>query len=134
MGLRNKLNSFLKDESGRVVVEMVLWLPVFFACFILVVDVSLMLYRYTFVWRVIEDANRERAVSNLTSDQAVIDYISGEISGFAPNATIESDVDVGRVYTAVTMPAADLKATTWFASLTNINIHVESTQYVEPWE
>lgn len=134
MSLKDQIKRFAKQDHGTVAVEMVLWLPLFFASFILVVDVSIILYRYTVAWHVVEDANRLRAVGYFDTDDEVVAYVHGEIDKFAPNSEVNSSLTGGNVYTAAILPVSDLKATGWFNSLMNIKINVAAMQLVETWE
>lgn len=53
---------FIRDQRGTATIELVVWLPFFFAFFFVLVDASVFYWRYTAMWDVTRDLVREISI------------------------------------------------------------------------
>ena len=127
----NRLKSFRKREDGAVTVETVLWFPLFFFLFLFVVELSIMLNRYTLTLRSVQDANRNVAVGNYTT-ATLETAIKAEVANFTtrPVITTQTSVD-GTFQTNVTIQAVDFLVTPWPEDWLDIVLTISATHQLE---
>ncbi len=129
--MRNLFSDFATEEKGSSTIEAILWLPVFFGFFALVADASFMFFGQNKTYRIIQEANRTLSTGYLDSEDEVESYILDQLSDYAPNATVHSEIDLGKVTTQVSIPGSDLTATGLFSSLVNVNVTAQATHFIE---
>lgn len=64
------LDRFLRDETGSVTIEFILWVPVIVALLVLVIDVTTIYITHTEMWNVARDTARRMAKGDLTAAEA----------------------------------------------------------------
>lgn len=128
---KTMLRRFLRAEDGTATIEAVLWLPMFFAFFALLVDVSMIFHGQNQVLRVTQDANRSLSLGRLASLEATEDLIESRLREFAPNAHAVTTVDDGLIVTSVAVPVADLEMLGLFGALSSATITVSAQHLVE---
>lgn len=122
---------FLCDETGTASIEVVLWLPLFFGAFVLVADVAMIFHGQAQVLRVVQDANRNLSVGQLTSVTETEDFIKARLLPMAPNAVANTSVNAGLIVSTATVPVQDLELIGLFRALSSANIRVSSEQLIE---
>ena len=129
---RRALRRFGRKESGSITVEAVLWLPLFMAIFLLMVDTSMVFHGQSKILRVIQDANRNMAIGRFTTDTEVEGYINDQLAGFdvTPVST-DAWTDGNVVITTVTVPAGDMQLIGFFNALSNLEIDVASAHILD---
>lgn len=127
----NAVQRFWKEEKGTATVEAVLWMPMFFGAFMLIVDVSMLFNGQTQVLRVVQDANRNFSVGRIATTADLSTYIESRLATMAPNATASSTVSAGSIITNVSIPSSDLIMTGWFDMLGKTTVSVRSEHLVE---
>lgn len=70
------LNSFLRDETGAVLIEFVLWVPVLMAVLLVVVDVATIYVTHTEMWNVARDTARRMVTGALLTEDEAETYAS----------------------------------------------------------
>jgi len=131
-GLRGRLlRRFRSDTQGSATIEVVLWLPLFFAAFGLMTDAAMVFNGHSRVMRVIQDANRNLSVGRLDTEIEAETYITTALAGLSPNATASTTITAGVATTVVQLPARDLEILGMFSALNNLNLTVTSQQFIE---
>ncbi|MEX5726871.1 Flp pilus assembly protein TadG [Rhodovulum iodosum] len=125
------LARFAREDRGNATIESLMWMPIFLAAFVLVVDVSMIFNGQTMVLRTVQDANRNMSIGRLRTTEEVTAFIESGVAGFAPNARAESAIVSGAVISRVSVPASDLVATNWFNAFTNLDVTVQSEHLIE---
>lgn len=123
---------FLRREDGTATVEAVLWLPIFLAVFVLMIDASMIFHEQSKVLRVLQDANRNMSINRLRTDVEVETYINTELAklGIIPSTT-DAITDGNIVLTAVSIPARQLQALGYFSALLNLQVDVSSAHVLD---
>ncbi|MXU63926.1 TadE/TadG family type IV pilus assembly protein [Oceanomicrobium pacificus] len=115
-------------------VEYVLWLPLFVAILMLVVDVSLLFLTHANMYDVARDTSRRTALGEFANFSAAETY--AETHALVGGHTYTADVDytgIGEeVYTEVSVPMADVGFSRIFAVVFNGTLRARVTQRVEP--
>ncbi|MEM7497372.1 MAG: TadE/TadG family type IV pilus assembly protein [Pseudomonadota bacterium] len=107
MGARDtgRLPAFLRDERGAATIELVIWIPFFFALFLFVVDLSVLFFSYARMWNVTRDAARDISIGLVAPTtaglQAEVDAKLGSIF----TGRVSAD---GAIYTVVVESPTDL--------------------------
>lgn len=83
---------FGRDEKGSATIEFVLWIPLFLALLVLVVDVSTIYVTHTEMWNVARDTARRMAKGDMTAAQAKA-YAEGAMSLRDFPYQVETDYD-----------------------------------------
>lgn len=127
----SRLARFGRDDRGNATIESLMWMPIFLAAFVLVVDVSMIFNGQTMVLRTVQDANRNMSIGRLQSTDEVTAFIEREVAGLAPNARASSAIVSGAVISRVSVPASDLVATNWFNAFSGLDVTVQSKHLIE---
>lgn len=122
----------LKDQSGAVTVEMVLWMPVIFAIIYLIADVSLVYHRQSEVLRQIQANNRAFATGRISRSE-LTSNLKAAVNGFAPTATVSTDYDsaVRLLTTTVSIEAEDMMAGGAFGLLRGKTLDISASHLTE---
>lgn len=119
------------DSSGGATVEAVLWLPLFFFFFALVIDTTMIFSQRAQALRVVHDANRAYAVGRLTTSEEVADFVKARLATVSPSAIVYAEPGSGTILTAVSMPAAELDAVGLIATFADMWIMVKAHHLTE---
>ena len=68
--MHHRFTRFRRSEDGASTVETVLWIPVFIAIFALLFDIAMIFNGQAATLRVIQEANRDFAVGQITTEAA----------------------------------------------------------------
>ena len=107
-GVLARFRRFALSDAGSVSVEFVIWLPVFFVVFMLIVDAAMLFGGQAFITRVIQDANRSISIGYIRDMNVAEQRVLDAIAQLAPNATAESSITGDVITTTVTLPFSDL--------------------------
>lgn len=129
--LRSRTRRWTGDESGAATVEAVLWLPLFFFIFVLIIDTTMIFSQRAQALRVVQDANRAYAVGRLTEPEQVADFVKARLSDVSPSAIVYAEPGSGTIMTAVSMPAAELDAVGLITTFADIWIMVKAHHLTE---
>lgn len=123
----------LRNQSGAVTVEGVLWLPVYGFFLVLIVDTSLMFNGQAQAQRAIQDLNRLASTGYYVSEEEVEDRGAAVLSHLSANASVQATIDTtnGTISTIATLPAGDLMATGLIAKFSNITVTVTAQHVIE---
>lgn len=129
------LNRFRRSEDGASTVETVLWVPVFVAFFALLFDVAMVFSGQAATLRVIQEANRDYSVGQITTLAATKTRIETNLAkiNIKPTA-VEPKQKAGVISTRVEIPVAELGSLGWFAAFKELKIDVTAEQTVENME
>lgn len=128
---RNK--SFRKNEDGTATVETVLWLPVLFLIFILIINASFVFYKQTIMLRVVQDANRALSVGRITTIAATQTMITTRLANLSSNSTAKTTVDLatGIITSTAEIPVADMVFDGNWNLLKNFKVRASAQHFVE---
>ena len=122
---------FLRDESGTLSVESVLWLPIYILFFALIADVSMVFHNQTKAMRIVQDANRLASRGILEDAASVRETVEARVRTISANAEVTSAFGVDTVATTVVMPARDMTMIGLVGALSTLNVTISSMHLVE---
>lgn len=125
------LARFRRREEGSVTIEAVLWLPVFMAFLVLVVDATMIFSNRTQALRIIQDANRSFAIGRLDTIEDTKDFVLARLQQISPSAQVETTVATGMITTQVWMPSREIDALGLFSQLVGITVRVGAQHMAE---
>ena len=130
--LRAPLKRILRDQSGAVTVEMVIWMPFIFVVLYMIADVSLVFHRQSEILRQVQANNRAFATGRISRAE-VASNIKAAIRGFAPDADVDTDFDtvVRTITTTVTVDAEDMMAVGAFGLLGGQEMTITASHLTE---
>ena len=129
--LSSALRKFLRGHDGGATVELVLILPVFLLIVALVVDSSMLLFRQSQAYRVIQDANRSMSVGRFSTPDETSAFVTSVLAQIAPGATAETSVSGGIVITTASMPISGIQLTGLLSAFDGGSIGVTATHVLE---
>ncbi|WP_424941483.1 TadE/TadG family type IV pilus assembly protein [Aliiroseovarius sp. S253] len=123
----------LMNEDGTATVETVLWLPVLFMIFVLIINTSFVFYKQSIIMRVVQDANRALSVKRLDSVDDTQTYIKTRISHLSSNGTATTTINesTGVITSTAVIPVSDLVFNGKFNFLEDFSVRVSSQHFVE---
>ncbi|MFQ5535702.1 MAG: TadE/TadG family type IV pilus assembly protein [Sphingomonadales bacterium] len=71
--------AFLRDETGAVTIEFVLWVPVFVSMLVFVTDASIIYLTHSEMWNVARDTTRRMTTGEITSQAEARDYAAAHL-------------------------------------------------------
>lgn len=125
------LRRFFGKTEGSATIEALLWFPVFFGLFGLMVDATMIFNGHSRVLRVVQDANRNLSVGRLTSETETEDWIIAALVNVSPNVQVTTTITAGVATTTALVPAVDLEILGMFGALNGLTIAVTSQHYIE---
>lgn len=130
--LRGVGSDFRHAEEGTASVEGVLWVPIFFVIFALMVDTSFIFNGQSHVLRVVQDANRHMSIRRFTTDLEVEAYITDRLAAqkITPKS-VDTKSSNGVVVTTVIVPARQFQMLGLFSSLMNLEVDVSHAHILE---
>ncbi|NND41391.1 MAG: hypothetical protein HKO04_04855 [Silicimonas sp.] len=132
-GLIPRIRRFHRGEDGVVTVETVLWIPMFFFVFGLVVDVAMLFHGQAKVLMVTQNGNREFSIGNITMAGAET-FIETEMAAQSIQVTATTAEIAGLARTVVSIPATELQVLGYFNVFPGLNLTVTAEHTIENWE
>jgi hypothetical protein len=120
------LSRFLKRESGSISVEAVLWMPIYFVFFALIIDVSNMMHSRSMAMRILQDANRHAVTGYLTEQAEVSEQIISQMQTISNSPNIDVAWTDADIITAVSYPARDAQIFGILAVFADFDLSVHS--------
>ena len=71
--------TFLRDETGAVTIEFVLWVPIFIGLFVFVTDASIIYLTHSEMWSAARDTTRRMTTGEITSRAQARDYAAAHL-------------------------------------------------------
>ena len=71
--------AFLRDETGAVTIEFVLWVPIFVGLLVFVADASIIYLTHSEMWSVARDTTRRMTTEEITNDAEARDYAAARL-------------------------------------------------------
>jgi hypothetical protein len=141
----NFLKRFKEDQRGLATIESLLWMPLFFFLFILIVDISLVFYGKSEVLRFVQNENRTLAVWVGVEDDWEAEELAAEarlrarIVGLMMNpsanevagVTVEIDKVDNIINTFVSLPGGPMMAVGTLPNFSATRITVRAQHYKE---
>lgn len=129
------IKDFRRSEDGASTVETVLWIPVFIAFFALLFDIAMIFNGQAATLRVIQEANRDYSVGQITTLAATKSRIETNLGriNITPSSVVPKQSN-GVISTRVEIPVAELGSLGWFAAFGNLKIDITAEQTVENME
>lgn len=132
-GLSRRLpRKFVKDETGSVTIEFVLWVPVFVLILAITVDATILFMTQANLWSIARDTTRQMA-TGLFSDAQAEDYA---LDRMAPSWGGDTEITASRTGTRVkivmSVPIADVSPFNIVGTFSSGNIGIVLEQHVEP--
>jgi len=122
---------FVQSQKGAVTVEATLWLPFFVAFFCVIADLALIFNGQARMYRIVEDANRQLAIGQLSSAAAAEDFITSAATSMSDAVKAKTTVDNGLISTSTSIPSRDLAVIGFVTALADFDLVVGSQQIVE---
>ncbi len=91
--MMQSMAAFLRDETGAVTIEFVLWVPIFVGLLVFVTDASIIYLTHSEMWNVARDTTRRMTTEQITTVAEARDYAAGHL--FLGNRTYVIDPDFG---------------------------------------
>lgn len=141
--MKARIAAFSRRDDGGATVETVLWLPLLFAVFGLMLDVAMVFNGQAKVLRVIQDYNREFSIGGYGDPN---EPVSVELARMQADmkkelnalelwpSTIAPSVSSGVIRTTVVIPARQLTITHFFGALASLEVDVTADMTIENWE
>lgn len=132
----SEIKTFLRQETGGVTIEFVLWLPVVIAILLLIVDSSLLFMSRSHAMRVLQDTNRLYSVGQFTGTPAeridkAENYALARLTGLSPSATATT-VETNRVVrTQATMETREIAQIGFLGMMIDMTMVVTAEHRVE---
>lgn len=131
-----KLSGFRNAEAGSATVEAVLWIPMLFLIFGLIVDVSMIYGNRALVLRVIQDENRAYALHRPGYDSPadVVNGVKARIVSISPGAVVTSKItgtNSDRIQTTVSLKGSEIDAIGMISLFTSMNVFVWAQHMIE---
>lgn len=131
-GLSRRLpKRFVKDETGSVTIEFVLWVPVFVLILAITVDASILFLTQANLWSIARDTTRFMA-TGLLSDVGAEAYALDRMAAWGANTTIIASRDANLVSLSMSVPISDVSPFNIVGSFTSGNIGIALDQHIEP--
>lgn len=130
--VRQWVRAFHQDEDGGATIEACLWIPFFFAFFILVLDAAFIFLREADAQRIVQDGNRQFVTGAITGETALETWVEAAMTTVSPNADATVSIDANGVLTTrVTYPAEDSDLTGASGLLGGLTMRVQSVYLTE---
>lgn len=125
--------AFLRNDTGAVTVEGVLWLPVYGFFLVLIADTSLMFNGQAQAQRAIQDLNRLASSGFYLTEDEVEERGEAVLSHLSANVNVDATIDSANmtISTVATIPAADLMALGLISSFADITVTVSAQHIIE---
>ena len=123
--------AFIRDDSGGLTVESVLWLPLYAAFFSLIADVSLILNGKSQAQRVIHDVNRLASSGYMVEISDIEDRARASLAHISGQATVTTTMEDNIVTTIATLPASDMQAVGLISAFADLTVSVVAFHVVE---
>jgi hypothetical protein len=142
----NLIKRFREDQSGTATIESLLWMPLFFFLFILIIDVSMVFYGKSEVLRFVQNENRTLSVwvgtePDWEAEEAAAEVrLRGRIVGLMRNAspselagvTVDIEKDGNNIInTTVSLPGRPMMAVGSLPNFSATRITVRAQHYKE---
>lgn len=103
---------FRREEDGGVMIEAILWFPVFFSLFVMVADASVIFLNQARIKKIMQDGSRAMAVGTYEECADLTAFLNTEIRRIAPNAWVaDCSEDATESLVLVSAPSGDLGLT-----------------------
>jgi Flp pilus assembly protein TadG len=129
--MKKLLHRFRSSEEGSATIETLIWIPVFVWVLVSIINASLILYQKNLTFRIVQDANRILSTGYMQTTGETESYISGHISGFAPDATVTTSISDGVVTSDVSYKVSNLFMPHVVEDLMNITINISAQHFME---
>ncbi len=83
--------TFLRDETGAVTIEFVLWVPIFVGLLVLVTDASIIYLTHSEMWNVARDTTRRMTTEQITTKAEARNYAAAHLFLGARTYVIDPD-------------------------------------------
>ncbi len=127
---RNKSQSvlarFLRQESGSLSVEGVLWVPLYMMLFALIVDVSNMMHSRSVAMRILQDANRHAVTGYLVEQSEVSSQIAAQMQTISDTPDVQVVWNDEDIVSVVSYPARDAQIIGLISMFSDIDLTVHS--------
>lgn len=132
-GWSGRLRRFRRDEAGGATVEACLWLPFFFAFFILVLDATFVFARQSDAHRIVQDGTRQYITGGIDTTADLETWLETAMQPIAPSAvaTVTIDTTKDLLTARISYSAEDTDLTGATGVLGGLTIRVQSVQLIE---
>lgn len=121
---------FLRNESGSVTIEFVLWLPLALYLVLMAVDATFAFLGLTNMWQVARESARELSRYEDVATVKAKAAMSGSFLGQTP--TVDVTPNGGDIVVAMSMPAKGLTPFGVFGFTSSTNITIVVSHAMEP--
>lgn len=125
------IRRFFRGEDGSATVELVLVFPIFLMIVALIVDASMIFFRQSQVFRIVQDANRSLSIGRFSSPEETRAFILSAVAPIAPDATVAATVTEGIVVTTVSLPLDEIQITGLLSAFRDAELDVVASHVLE---
>ncbi len=129
--IKSRFNRFGRDEDGAVLIESILWFPIFFALFVMIADLSVLFMNQARIKKVMQDGQRQMAVGVIDDCADLQTWLSTQLSTFAPSAQIACSESATVSNARVSAAAGDLALTGASGLFGKLNVDVRMIYHQE---
>lgn len=132
--LARPLCRFRRREDGVVTVETILWIPMFFFVFGLMLDVAMLFHGQAKVLMVTQNGNREYSIGNIADETATQNFVVAQLAAQNISVTVTTTEVAGVARTVVSVPATELQVLGYFNVFPGLSLTVTAEHMIENWE
>lgn len=129
--INSRISRFGRDEDGSVLVESILWFPIFFSLFVMIADLSVLFMNQARIKKIMQDGQRQMAVGVIDDCVDLQTWLSTELSTFAPTAQVACTETTSLSSARVTAAASELALTGASGLFGKLNVDVRMVYYQE---
>jgi Flp pilus assembly protein TadG len=126
-----RLHRFRRKETGGVLIEGVLWLPLMFWLFVLAADLSVLFMNQARIKSMMQEAGRRMAVGSLEECADLEEWLNGQVQLISPTAVSECDETQTVSRIRVSAPAGELDLTGSTGLFGGITVNVQVLYHQE---
>jgi Flp pilus assembly protein TadG len=129
--INSRISRFGRDEDGSVLVESILWFPIFFSLFVMIADLSVLFMNQARIKKIMQDGQRQMAVGVIDDCVDLQSWLTTELSSFVPSAQIACSETATISNARVTAAARDLALTGASGLFGQLNVDVRMVYHQE---
>lgn len=109
--IKSRTARFGRDEDGSVMIESILWFPLFFSLFVMIADLSVLFMNQARIKKIMQDGQRQMAIGVIDDCVDLQTWLSTELTAFSPTAQVTCSETLTISNARVTAPASELALT-----------------------
>ena len=129
--IKSRTARFGRDEDGSVMIETILWFPLFFSLFVLIADLSVLFMNQARIKKIMQDGQRQMAIGVIDDCTELQSWLSTELTPFAPTAQVTCSETLTISNARETASASELALTGASGLFKSLNVDVRMVYHQE---